>query len=197
MNANTPDISSLNYDQASENDLEKMTTQLGRPVRGVVAIAARLVDGTPAVPFTLPRLPDGTPFPTSYYLTEPLLTAAASRLEAEGFMGTQQAELETNALLAEKYRDAHLSYLADRALLGQVPEVEGISAGGMPSRVKCLHAVVAHSLAKGPGVNPMGDWAIALMPASVTDLLPERYEIPPEVTSSQDGTGTHKNDPMA
>ena len=43
-------------------------------------------------------------------------------------------------------------------------EIEGISAGGMPSRVKCLHVLVAHSLAVGPGVNPLGDEAVDLLP---------------------------------
>ena len=65
--------------------------------------------------------------------------------------------------LASSYRAAHESYLADRALLGEVPEIEGISAGGMPTRVKCLHVLVAHSLAKGPGVNPLGDEAVAAL----------------------------------
>ena len=37
------------------------------------------------------------------------------------------------------------------------------SGGGMPDRVKCLHVVIAHSLAKGPGVNPFGDEALAVL----------------------------------
>ena len=32
-----------------------------------------------------------------------------------------------------------------------------VSAGGMPDRVKCLHVLLAHALAAGPGVNPLGD----------------------------------------
>jgi hypothetical protein len=44
-----------------------------------------------------------------------------------------------------------------------VPEIEGVSAGGMPNRVKCLHVLVGHSLAKGPGVNPLGDEAVTLL----------------------------------
>jgi uncharacterized protein len=44
-----------------------------------------------------------------------------------------------------------------------VAEIEGTSAGGMPDRVKCLHVLVAHSLAAGPGVNPLGDEALALL----------------------------------
>ena len=56
---------------------------------------------------------------------------------------------------------AHESYLADREAVEFVEEIAGISAGGMPDRVKCLHALVAHSLAVGPGVNPIGDLALA------------------------------------
>ena len=50
----------------------------------------------------------------------------------------------------------------DRAGFGDVDEIDGISAGGMPTRVKCLHALAAHALAAGPGVNPIGDRALAL-----------------------------------
>ena len=71
--------------------------------------------------------------------------------------------------LAERYRAAHEAYLADRAALGVVPEIEGISAGGMPTRVKCLHVLVGHALAAGPGVNPLGDEALALVRERVGD----------------------------
>ncbi len=71
-----------------------------------------------------------------------------------------QNRLAAEPELAASYSAAHDSYLADRKLLGEVEEIEGISAGGMPLRVKCLHSLVAHSLAKGPGVNPIGDIAL-------------------------------------
>ena len=51
--------------------------------------------------------------------------------------------------------------LMERTGIGPVPEIDGVSAGGMPSRVKCLHVLVGHSLAAGPGVNPLGDEALA------------------------------------
>jgi hypothetical protein len=44
-----------------------------------------------------------------------------------------------------------------------VVEIKDYSAGGMPTRVKCLHALVGHSLAAGPGVNPIGDRALSYM----------------------------------
>jgi hypothetical protein len=110
---------------------------------------------------TEPRLTDGTPFPTLYYLTEPAATAAVSTLEASGLMAELQAMLEQDAELAEQYRAAHLDYLKERDAILAVPELDGISAGGMPNRVKCLHALVAHALARGPGLNPIGDLALA------------------------------------
>jgi len=61
---------------------------------------------------------------------------------------------------AEAYHRAHESYLADRESIELVPEISGFSAGGMPNRVKCLHALAGHSLAAGPGVNPIGDAAL-------------------------------------
>ncbi len=145
----------------TEKDLESVTKQLGRPVRDIVSIAARCSCGNPIVVQTKPRLEDGTPFPTVYYLTLPAATSAVSTLEAEGLMSKLQEKLAEDEELAKNYRSAHQSYLSDRAELGIVEEIEGISAGGMPNRVKCLHSLVAHSLAKGPGVNVIGDLALA------------------------------------
>ena len=126
----------------------------------MVAVAHRCACGEPDVVITAPRLPDGTPFPTVYYLTCPRLTGAVSTLEAEGRMRQMQHRLAGDAELRERYRGAHQCYLDDRAQLGNVPEIDGVSAGGMPDRVKCLHVLVGHSLATGPGVNPFGDEAV-------------------------------------
>lgn len=141
-------------------DVTALAEQLGRPPRGLVGIVARCTCGRPLVARTAPRLDDGTPFPTSYYLTHPALTAAASTLEANGVMKELTTRLGEDEDLAAGYAAAHDQYLARRAELGEVAEIEGISAGGMPVRVKCLHALVAHSLAAGPGVNPVGDEAL-------------------------------------
>ena len=147
----------------SDSDLATVAAQLGRPARGVLAVAARCVCGNPTVVRTTPRLDDGTPFPTLYYLTHPGATAATSTLEATGTMATMQARLGEEPELAAAYRAAHERYLAERYEVEDVEEIHGISAGGMPDRVKCLHVLVAHALAAGPGVNPLGDEALALM----------------------------------
>ena len=152
-------------DAVSQADLVALTEQLGRDPRGVIAIAHRCPCGRPDVVRTAPRLPDGTPFPTTYYATCPRLTSAISTLEGQGLMRAMQDRLATDDGLAAAYVCAHERYLADRAELGEVAEIAGVSAGGMPTRVKCLHVLVAHSLAAGPGVNPLGDEAlVALQP---------------------------------
>jgi hypothetical protein len=140
-------------------DIATVSAQLGRPARDVIGIAARCVCGAPTVVSTKPRLEDGTPFPTLYYLTHPAATAAVSTLEATGVMAELAALLEGET--ADAYLAAHEVYLTDRNGIEFVKEIDGISAGGMPLRVKCLHALVGHTLAAGDGVNPIGDLALA------------------------------------
>jgi uncharacterized protein len=142
-------------------DIEVVARQLGREPRGVIAIAYRCPNGEPGVIKTAPRLADGTPFPTLYYLTHPVLTAAASRLESSGLMKEMTARLAADPELAAAYRRAHESYLADRDAVE--PLGTTMSGGGMPDRVKCLHVLIAQSLAKGRGVNPLGDEVLALV----------------------------------
>jgi len=149
----------------TDADLAVIENQLGRTPRDVHAIAYRCPCGKPAVVETPPRLSNGEPFPTFYYATCPRLTAAISTLETTGMMGEMQARLETDAVLAGEYAAAHDDYIAARSALQiDVPEVENVSAGGMPNRVKCLHSLIAHSLSAGPGVNPLGDEALAALP---------------------------------
>ncbi|HEY7052023.1 MAG TPA: DUF501 domain-containing protein [Mycobacterium sp.] len=152
-------------------DLDAVAHQLGREPRGVLAIAYRCPNGEPGVVKTAPRLSDGTPFPTLYYLTHPVLTAAASRLESSGLMKEMTARLGADAALAAAYRRAHESYLAERDAVE--PLGTTFSGGGMPDRVKCLHVLIAHSLAKGRGVNPLGDEALAILAtdSAMKDLL--------------------------
>lgn len=145
----------------AEADIALVAQQLGRTPRGVRAIAARCPSGHPNVVRTAPKLDDGTPFPTLYYLTCPRLTSLVSTLETTGLMKEMTARLDTDADLAAAYQAAHDSYLAERDAIE--PLGTGVTAGGMPTRVKCLHVHVAHALAAGPGVNPFGDEALALL----------------------------------
>lgn len=147
-------------------DVAAVTAQLGRPPRGLRKVAHRCSCGLPDVVETVPRLPDGTPFPTLYYLTCPRAAAAVGRLEAAGRMRQLAARLADEPALAEAYAAAHADYLDRRDAISVLPG--RVSAGGMPDRVKCLHALVAHELGV-PGSNPVGrevltelaDWGAA------------------------------------
>jgi hypothetical protein len=147
------------FDPPTPAEIAVVSAQLGRPARGVIGIAARCACGNPTVVATRPRLDDGTPFPTLYYLSHPAATAAMSTLEATGVMPELAARLGEEPMAAA-YAAAHAAYLADRESVEAVPEISQASAGGMPDRVKCLHALAAHALAAGPGVNPIGDLAL-------------------------------------
>jgi hypothetical protein len=151
-------------DAPTQRDLDAVHRQLGREPRGVHAVAHRCSCGDPDVVATEPRLPDGTPFPTFYYLTCPRAAGLIGTLEASRTMAEMQDRLADDPDLVATYTAAHEAYLADRAAVGEVPEIAGISAGGMPTRVKCLHALVGHALAAGRGVNPFGDQALGMLP---------------------------------
>lgn len=148
---------------ATPADLEVLREQLDRVPRGVVGIAARCVCGRPLVVKTAPRLEDGTPFPTTFYLTCPPIVKGCSVLEAEHIMESFNELLANDKDIAAAYARAHRDYIARRDELGEVEEIAGVSAGGMPTRVKCLHALVGHALAAGPGVNPIGDLALEML----------------------------------
>lgn len=145
----------------TEADRAAVAAQLGRPPRAIREVAFRCPSGHPAVIKTSPRLDDGTPFPTLYYLTCPRLTALASRLEASGLMKEMTERLAVDEDLAAVYLAAHRAYLAERDAIE--PLGTDVSAGGMPGRVKCLHVHLAHALAVGPGVNPFGDETLELL----------------------------------
>lgn len=143
------------FEPVTDIDRAVIEQQLGRPPRALRAVAARCPSGHPSVVQTSPRLADGTPFPTLYYLTCPTLTSLVSRLESAGRMQEMTQRLSQDAELAEAYRRAHESYLAQRDAIESLGHE--VTAGGMPNRVKCLHVHLAHTLACGPGMNPFGD----------------------------------------
>jgi len=146
-------------------DEAAVAAQLGRPPRAIHAVGHRCPCGRPDVVVTEPRLPDGTPFPTTFYLTCPRAASRIGTLEGSGLMREMQDRLARDADLATAYAAAHDAFLAARAELGDVPEIAGISAGGMPDRVKCLHVLAAQALAQGPGVNPLGDEVVEALGA--------------------------------
>ncbi len=144
-------------------DSAAVAAALGRPPRGLRAVAHRCRCGLPDVVETAPRLPDGAPFPTLYYLTCPRACSAVGRLEAAGLMQEMTGRLDTDPALRAAYRAATDAYLARRDAIEVLPGSPTV--GGMPGRVKCLHVLVAHALAVGPGVDPFGDEALGMLPA--------------------------------
>lgn len=138
-------------------DLKKIQIQIGRPPRNLIEVVFRGNCGNPAVVKTKPRLSDGTPFPTLFYLTCPALNSRLGTLESVGFMKELEEKLYSDQKLKENYQIAHENYIAERENIEPVAEISGVSAGGMPNRVKCLHSLAAHSLAKGRGENLLGD----------------------------------------
>ncbi len=144
----------------ADKDIAIIAEQLGRTPRGVVEVSYTTPDGQPAVIKTQPRLPDGTPFPTLYYLTDPRLTAEASRLEVAHVMKWMESRLHTEENLQRDYLAAHEHYLRQRNALEDLGT--SFSAGGMPDRVKCLHVLMAYALAEGPGRVRFGTEAVAL-----------------------------------
>jgi hypothetical protein len=150
-----------------ERDVAAVAAQLGRSPRATRAVAHRCRCGLPDVVETSPRLEDGSPFPTLYYLTCPRAASAVGRLEASGVMRAMTARLGEDVGLAERYRAAYEDYLRRRDALE--PLGTSVAAGGMPERVKCLHVMVAHALAAGPGVNPFGDETLELLAADGAD----------------------------
>lgn len=151
-----------NATEVREGDRERLTEQLGRDPRGLVGIGARCACGDPAVTITYPRLPDGTPFPTLFYLSLPWLVKAMSRLESAGVMTMFKERLASDADFAAAHVRAHQIFVERRDILDSVPEISGRSAGGMPDRVKCLHALAGYALAVGPGICEAGDEALSL-----------------------------------
>jgi uncharacterized protein len=147
----------MSVHDVSAEDLAVVEAQLGRPPRAVRAVGHRCPCGHPDVVTTEPRLPDGTPFPTTYYLTCPRAASLIGTLEGSGLMGEMTERLAQDPELAAAYAEAHQRYLEAREAIGHVPEIEGISAGGMPDRVKCLHVLAGQALAQGRGANPLGD----------------------------------------
>jgi len=143
------------------DDRAAVGVQLGRPPRAAREVAHRCSCGLPDVVETSPRLEDGTPFPTLYYLTCPRAASAIGRLEASGLMREMTERLAADPELAARYEAAYDDYLTRRDAIEALDT--RVAAGGMPSRVKCLHVHVAHALAVGPGVNPFGDEALALL----------------------------------
>jgi uncharacterized protein len=134
-----------------------VSAQLGRPARGRPAVVHRCRWGLPTVVRVDPRLDDGTPFPTTFWLSCPAMRSRIGTLEGEGSMVGLNDRLADDPGFAAAYAAAHERYVAFRDELGD-PLPGDPGAGGMPGHVKCLHVHAAHTLATGD--NPVGAWTV-------------------------------------
>jgi hypothetical protein len=142
--------------EASAGDRALVEAQVGRPLRGNWHVARRCHLDVPMVIETHPRLEDGTPFPTLFWLTCPLLVKRASHLEAEGFMSALTERLATDGRLSDRVKSAADRYVSRR---NELAPTEGAQPGGGADRIKCLHAHLAHELVDPP--NPVGAATLA------------------------------------
>lgn len=142
----------------SEGDRRAVEAQLGRPLRGHWAVVRRCHLGLPMVIENHPRLEDGAPFPTLFWLTCPVLMRRVSRLEGEGYMAELNHDLARNDAPRGRMAEAVRRYRARRDARAPI-EDSGAPPGGGADRIKCLHAHLAHELASPP--NPAGAAALA------------------------------------
>lgn len=144
---------------ATADDVAELTALLGRPPQADFEIVVRTTRGRPAVIRNAPLLDDGTPMPTRYWLVDPDLVLAVSRLEAEGGVRAAEAAVDSDALAA-----SHARYAEERdAALPpdhHGPRPHG-GVGGTATGVKCLHAHYAYFLAGGD--DPVGRWVDELL----------------------------------
>jgi uncharacterized protein len=142
---------------ADAHERAVITAQLGRPARGAPAVVHRCRFGLPTVVRVDPRLEDGTPFPTTFWLSCPALRSRVGTLEADHAMVGLNDRLQDDDAFAAAYAAGHERYVAFRDGLGAPLEGDP-GAGGMPGHIKCLHVHAAHHLATGD--NPVGAWTV-------------------------------------
>jgi len=149
-------MNAAGIEEATDSDRALVEAQVGRPLRGTWRVARRCHLGVPMVVETHPRLEDGTPFPTLFWLTCPLLVKRASHLEAEGFMNIVNRRLAADSAFTDRVQSAEDRYVSRR---NDLAPTEGAQPGGGADRIKCLHAHLAHELADAP--NPVGAATLA------------------------------------
>jgi hypothetical protein len=128
-----------------------IAAQLGRPSRADSAVAHRCTYGLPTSIRVATRLDDGTPFPTTFWLTCPLVKRHVGTLEADQVMAGLNERLAVDDEFSDAYDDASDRFVAFRDELGG-PLPGNPSAGGMPGHIKCLHTHAGHTLATDDNV---------------------------------------------
>jgi len=136
-----------------------VAAQIGRPLRAAAVAARRCPLGLPVVIMVPPRLDDGTPFPTRYWLCCPLAQRRVGRLEGAGGVAAMERRAAADAEFGARLEAAHARYAASRdAVLEDGPEARPSGGvGGARAGVKCLHAHYADYAAGN--ANPVGEAA--------------------------------------
>ena len=131
------------FHDASLEDRASIEVALGRPLAGRCAVVVRRLDGRPVVIENEPHLRDGTPMPTLYWLIDPELHEAVSRLESEGGVHRFEEMVDPDALAR-----THAEYATrrrDTTIRIELIQSAG-GVGGTRVGVKCLHAHLANYL---------------------------------------------------
>lgn len=134
-----------------------VAAQISREPRSVVDVVARCSFGLPTVIKVPPHLDDGTPFPTTFWLTCPLASRRIGRLEADGGVKKAEVRIDRDPEFAAAYQQAMDRYEIERdALIDDEAPLHRPSGGvgGTRRGVKCLHAHYADHAAGN--TNPVG-----------------------------------------
>ncbi|NNE95072.1 MAG: DUF501 domain-containing protein [Acidimicrobiales bacterium] len=136
------------------SDAERVTRLLGRPPMGNFTVCVRRNDRSPVVVANAPLFHNGRPMPTRFWLCDPVLVRAISKLESNGGVKAAEAELDP-----ELVRLTHQRASAERDALipsdHEGPRPFG-GVGGTRRGVKCLHTHYANYLAGAP--DAVGEW---------------------------------------
>lgn len=148
------------------DDAAEVARLLGRPPSGPFTVVVRRADGTPSVIENDPWLADGVPMPTRWWLVDPELRAAVSRLESAGGVRQAAAEVDPSAVTDahRRYADGRDSVVGALVAAGRAPAAAAGrrpsgGVGGTRRGVKCLHAHLAWWLVGGD--DPVGAWTAA------------------------------------
>ena len=144
------------------NDRDIVEAQLGRPPRSSVDVVSRCHLDLPVVIAVPPLLDDGTPFPTTYWLTCPLAVRRIGREESRGGVRGAEARIESDPTFADRYRTAMSRYAHDRDALipgGTTGPRPTGGVGGSRAGVKCLHAHYADF--RSGHDNPVGETVVS------------------------------------
>jgi uncharacterized protein len=159
----------LTFRDASSDDQLVIESLIGRPLNGRFAVVVRARDGRPAVIENEPHLRDGTPMPTLFWLVDPELHDAVSRLESDG--GVHRFEALVDADELQRTHDHYAERRRAATLRSDLVQASG-GVGGTRTGVKCLHAHLANYLVCAD--DPVGQLVATTLEVGVFQLVDVR-----------------------